>query len=94
VRLEIPTPPGAAAPRPDDPRLRLNELDLSAPVVRLDRGLRGMGAPGAPEHGRLMQYVFHTAGLDPDRFRGYRVRMSYPVPMIIMGWWIPLPEKD
>ena len=93
VRLEFPAPPGAQRPQPTDPAIRLNQLDISAPVLSLGRGLRRAAAGGSSQHARLMGHVFQEAGLDPERFRGYRVRIQYPVPMITMGWWIPLPPK-
>jgi hypothetical protein len=93
IRLEFPAPPGAQRPEPSDPAIRLNQLDISAPVVSLGRGLRRAAAAGSSQHGRLLGNVFQQADLDPERFRGYRVRIMYPVPMITMGWWIPLPQK-
>jgi len=91
IRLEFPVPPGAPRPGFKGPASRLNQLDLSAPIVSLGRGVHS--AAGASQHARMMTHVFRTAGLDPERFRGYRVRIAYPVPMITMGWWIPLSPK-
>jgi hypothetical protein len=93
LRLEFPAPPGAQRPQPTDPAIRLNQLDFSAPVLSLGRGLRRAATSGSSQHARLLGHVFQEAGLDPERYRGYRVRMQYPVPMITMGWWIPLPPK-
>jgi hypothetical protein len=91
VRLEFPAPPGAPRPRPENPAIRLNQLDISAPIVSLGRGLHRAAAAGASQHARMLAHVFRAAGLDPERYRGYRARIMYPVPMITMGWWIPLP---
>lgn len=91
LRLEFPAPPGAVRPVAPSPATRLNQLDFSAPIVSLGRGLHRAAAAGSSQHARLLAYVFRAAGLDPERFRGYRVRIQYPVPMITMGWWIPLP---
>ena len=91
VRLEFPGPPGVPRPRANDPAIRLNQLDISTPIVSLGRGLRNTAAAGASQHARMLEHVFRTAGLDPERFRGYRVRVMYPVPMITMAWWFPLP---
>jgi hypothetical protein len=92
VRLEFPAPPGAPRPGTKDPAARLNRLDISTPIVSLGRGLHHAPAAGASQHAKLLAHVFRTAGLDPERFRGYRARIMYPVPMITMGWWIPLPS--
>jgi hypothetical protein len=91
VRLEFPGPPGVPRPRSNDPAVRLNQLDISTPIVALGRGLRHAAAAGASQHGRMLEHVFRTSGLDPERFRGYRARIMYPVPMITMAWWFPLP---
>lgn len=94
VRLEFPNPMGPASPRSSDFPERLNTLDMSAPIEHLGRGLGNAVAPGASEHARMLAHVFATAGWDPSRFRGYRTRIIYPVPMITMGWWIPLPRRS
>ena len=91
IRLEFPAPPGAPRPRADNPAVRLNQLDISVPIVSLGRGLQRAAAAGSSQHLNMLTHAFQTAGLDPKRFRGYRVRIMYPVPMITLGWWIPLP---
>lgn len=93
IRLEFPAPPGAPRPRAADPAIRLNQLDISAPIISLGRGLHRTAAAGSSQHARMLAHVFEAAGLDAERFRGYRARIMYPVPMITMGWWIPLPPK-
>jgi len=90
VRLEFPLPPGAKRLNPKVVPKRLAELDLSAPIEQLGFGLARAGVSRVPAHGRLLAHVFAEAGWDPARFRGYRCRMGYPVPMVTMGWWIPL----
>jgi hypothetical protein len=42
----------------------------------------------------LLAHAFETLGWDSGRFRGYRTRIVYPVPMVVMGWWVPLPAKS
>lgn len=92
IRLEFPSPLGTPRPRSRGNGTRLNTLDMSAPIENLGRGLGKTAAHGVPEHARLVDHAFDVAGWDADRFRGYRTRIIYPVPMITMGWWIPLPE--
>jgi hypothetical protein len=91
IRLEFPGPPGVPRPRTADPSVRLNQLDMSVPIVSLGRGLGRAGASGSPQHAPMLAEVFRMGGLDPDRFRGYRARVMYPVPMITMAWWFDLP---
>jgi hypothetical protein len=91
IRLEFPGPAGLPRPHPNDPAVRLNQLDVSVPIVSLGRGLSRAGASGSPQHAPMLAQVFRMAGLDPERFRGYRARIMYPVPMITMAWWWALP---
>ncbi|MBN1425679.1 hypothetical protein JXA88_14075 [Candidatus Fermentibacteria bacterium] len=93
VRLEFPLPPGAKRIHSKDLPTRLTQLDLSAPVQQLGRGLFQAAIAGVPRHARILAYAFEQAGWDPARFRGYRCRIPYPVPMISTGWWIPLPQE-
>jgi hypothetical protein len=93
IRLEFPSPVGPAKPRSSNWPDRLNTLDISAPIEHLGMGLGHAAALGAAAHARLLDHAFETAGWDPSRFRGYRTRIVYPVPMITMGWWIPVPQK-
>jgi len=44
-----------------------------------------------PAYGRQLAAIFARLGWDPEEFRGYRSQMLYPVPMITMTWWFPLP---
>jgi hypothetical protein len=91
IRLEFPSPTGPARPQSaTSVPIRLNTLDMSAPIEHLGRGLKNAAPPGVPQHGRLLAHLFEATGWDPERFRGYRTRIVYPVPMITMGWWIPL----
>jgi len=93
VRLEFPLPPGAKRIVSRDLPKRLTQLDLAAPVEQLGRGLARVAIGGIPGHSRILEHAFAQTGWDPERFRGYRCRIPYPVPMISMGWWIPLPEE-
>ena len=93
LRLEFPNPTGPTGPRMPGFPTRLNTLDLCAPVQNLGRGLGNAAVAGVPEHSRLLAHAFREAGWNPERFRGYRARVSYPVPMVVMGWWVPLPER-
>lgn len=92
IRLEFPNPVGPPRPRTDGKPTPLNTLDLSAPVEQLGSGLARAAARGIPGHDRLVAHAFAQAGWDPARFRGYRTRIRYPVPLVAMSWWVPLGE--
>lgn len=94
IRLEFPSPTGAARPRRNGLPDRLNTLDLTVRIEQLGTGLGNAAAAGAPEHARMLAHAFERTGWDGTRFRGYRTRIIYPVPMITMGWWIPLPRES
>jgi hypothetical protein len=90
VRLDLPSPSGPARPRMRNQPENINTLDMSTSIEQLGQGLGKAAVAGVPEHARLLRHAFDAAGWEPGRFRGYRVRMRHPVPMITMGWWIPL----
>lgn len=90
IVLEFPNPLFTSTTREGSLPQRLNTLDMSAPIEHLGTGLAKAEVRGVREHGRLLADVFDRSGWDPHRFRGYRTRIVYPVPMISMGWLIPL----
>jgi hypothetical protein len=94
IRLEFPSPAGSSPRTRGSLPLRMNTLDLVAPVEQLGRGTARVSTPGIPDHGPMVRHLFDRAGLDPARFQGYRARIVHPVPMILMGWWIPLPRPS
>ena len=90
IRMEFSSPTGPARQRTSNFPIRLNTLDMSAPIEHLGRGLKNAATTGVAQHAPLLAHVFEATGLDPERYRGYRTRIVYPVPMITMGWWIPI----
>jgi hypothetical protein len=91
IRLELPVPPGAPLRFPRGAMARLNTLDLLAPIEQLGIGLARAAVPGAPDHAPLLEHAFRQVRWDPSAFRGYRVAIAYPVPMISMHWQVELP---
>jgi hypothetical protein len=91
IRLELPVPPGAPVRFPRGAMARLNTLDLLTPIEQLGSGLARVALPGAPDHAPLLAHAFGKVGWDPTAFRGYRVAIAYPVPMISMHWQVELP---
>ncbi len=77
------------------PRLhgRLNTLDLATPVGNLGPGMSNIAIRGIRRYPELVHGVFERAGWDPTKSRDYRVRVTYPVPMVLMTWWLSLPER-
>jgi len=60
---------------------------MATPVELLGVGLGNTALREVPAHPRALRFVFERTGWDPDRFRGYRVKITYPVPFIYMSWW-------
>ena len=93
ITLHIPSPKGAETVRHPGLHGRLNTLDMATPVESLGLGLNNIAIRGTHRYPELVRHVFKRAGWDASRFRGYRARVTYPVPMILMTWWFSLPER-
>jgi hypothetical protein len=93
ITLHIPSPKGAETVRHPGLHGRLNTLDLATPVESLGLGMNGIAIRGIRRYPELVHTVFERAGWDRTKFRGYRTRVTYPVPMILMTWWFSLPER-
>jgi hypothetical protein len=92
VTLYIPSPRGPETVKHAGEFGTMNTLDLATPMEQLGMGLDGAGVKEIPSYGPLLRHVFQRAGWDPSRYRGYRTKITYPVPMIYMNWWFKLPE--
>ena len=93
ITLHIPSPKGAETVRHPGLHGRLNTLDLAIPVEGLGLGMSGLAIRGIPRYPELVHEAFERTGWDPTKFRGYRARVTYPVPMTLMTWWFSLPER-
>jgi len=93
ITLHIPSPKGAETVRHPGLHGRLNTLDLAIPVESLGLGMNSIAIRGIRRYPELIHETFGRAGWDPTRFRGYRARVTYPVPMVLMTWWFSLPER-
>lgn len=91
VRFEFPAPGAAPAPVGNTLPRRLNTLEMWAPIEHLGLGTQRWSVPDVSSHAGLLAHAFGTLGWEPSRFRGYRARVAYPVPMILLSWKIPLP---
>lgn len=74
-----------------DALTRLDEVELGAPVVPLGRGISGSHTADITGYVDMLRTVFGRAGWDPERFRGFRCRVLYPVPFISWTMWFDLP---
>lgn len=92
ISLYIPSPKGPEIVRHPGRFGTMNTLDMTAPIEQLGMGLANVEVKEMPSYSRLLRHVFNRAGWDPSRYRGYRTKIIYPVPMIYMNWWFELPE--
>jgi len=92
MTLHIPSPKGPETSRQPGLHGMLNTLDMTAPVETLGLGIGNMTIRGVPSYPKMVRESFERVGWDLSRFRGYRLRMEYPVPMVLMTWWFSLPQ--
>ena len=53
-----------------------------------------MAISGLPRHSEAVAEVFRAIGRDPIRFRGYRCRIAYPLPLVEMLWSLRLEVRS
>ncbi|MBY0310910.1 MAG: hypothetical protein K2W85_02455 [Phycisphaerales bacterium] len=82
---------GSGERRPDMPEFQLDRIDLGLPFSPLGVGLGATETSEVPRYPQLLAQVFARRGLNPERFRGYRLRVQYPVPLVSFTVWIKLP---
>ncbi len=92
--LRLPNPSGTDPQRLEGLLGRINTMEMNMPIEQLGKGLGRAAVKALPRHHQLLRESFERAGWDPERFRGFRTEVRYPVPMITMTWWMPLPEKN
>jgi hypothetical protein len=92
ITLYIPSPKGPEIVKHAGEFGTMNTLDMATPIEQLGMGLARVGVKEIPSYTRLLRHVFDRAGWDPSRYRGYRTKIIYPVPMVYMNWWFKLPE--
>jgi hypothetical protein len=67
------------APRGIDPQNdAMRQLPLSNKVLRLGPGLLGNASAHYPQYAPLLEHVFREAGLEPEKYQGYRLAIRYP----------------
>lgn len=64
---------------PDDEARRADRLDMVESVDFLGRGLDALRLPGYPRYTELVAHACAAAGWDPQRLRGWRCTVRYPV---------------
>ena len=78
----------------NDPVRDVDRLNMAETLRPLTGALGTFRAEGVPSYGELVRHVFERMGWDGERFRGYRVRVEYP---LLAGQYAALfdpPEAD
>ncbi|QDU65932.1 hypothetical protein [Engelhardtia mirabilis] len=78
-RLDIYDTAGEGVASPNSPERDADRLDLAEQVEELGQGLDRVRARDIPDYAGLLRHVFARTGWDAAQFRGYRVRVDYPV---------------
>lgn len=94
INLRLPNPAGTDPQRYEGHLARINTLDMKLPIEQLGRGLERCAVRDLPQYDRQLAASFARIGWDPEQFRGFRTQVVYPVPMITMTWWFPLPAAN
>jgi len=67
---------------------KISTLDIATSIEQLRPGLDGAATGLIPGYRDTLLKAFQRSGLDPNRFRGYRCTLAYPVPLVTMSWWL------
>ncbi len=58
--------------------LLVRYLPLSNQVLSLGKGLTGVATGHYPRYAQLLDYIFDRAGIDSNKFHGFRLSLRYP----------------
>lgn len=92
IGLYIASPGGPVTVRHPGDYGTMNTLDMTMPIEQLGMGLANVEVKEMPTYSHLLRHAFDRVGWDPSRYRVYRIRTTYPVPLIYINWWFELPE--
>jgi hypothetical protein len=81
VDFYLPGPTGTPLVQPEPGRPHLRRVNLTARIEQLPPGF---DLDGVPDQAATIESVLARAGVADTPFRGWRCRMTYPVPLIEM----------
>lgn len=84
VGFYLPGPTGTTVAQPEPGQPHLRRVNLTARIEQLPLGAAGFVLDGVADQPAAMAAVLQRAGLAGSEFRGWRCRMTYPVPLIEM----------
>jgi hypothetical protein len=77
----------------EDGRRHFSEVDLARSIEQLPAGSQAYNIPGVVNHSAVVRYVLERTGNSLTPFRGWRLAMTYPVPLIEMIWSLSYPAR-
>lgn len=78
------------SPRPDAPAFHLDDVEIDHALHQLGTGIGMAATADIPGYSTMLGSVFGRLGWDAGRFRGYRCRLQYPVPLVSLTFWFDL----
>jgi hypothetical protein len=84
VGFYLPSPSGTPGFSADPAAPHFRRLNLTTRIEQLPTGTRASELRGVDDQRAATEAVLNKAGLNIEAFRGWRCRMSYPVPLVEM----------
>lgn len=72
---------------PDTKAFRVEQVPLHTPMEDLGLGLERVPCDDITGYKPTLERVFGGLQWEPERFRGYRCRVMYPVPLVRLTYW-------
>lgn len=90
ISFNLPGPPFGSLypPRKDGEPPHFSSVKLTAAIEQRPAGRPAYDIRGVVDQAAAVRHVLGVAGHADTRFHGWRVRLTYPVPLIEMGWWL------
>jgi hypothetical protein len=79
--------------KPDEPAFHLDQLDLGLPLEHLGEGRFDLRLSEFPRYAEMVEAVFARTGWERQRFRAFRCRVQYPVPLVALTHWMKLADE-
>jgi hypothetical protein len=79
--------------KPDEAAFKLDQLDLSLPLEFLGTGRFDLRLEEFPRYAEMVESLFARTGWERRRFRAFRCRVQYPVPLVAITHWMRLGER-
>lgn len=78
---------------PEEAAFKLDQLDLALPMEFLGNGRFDLRLPEFPSYSEMVNSLLTRTGWERRRFRAYRCRVQYPVPLVAITHWMKLGER-